>query len=213
MGHNKKKKKHKSKNRKHSSDSESIPEPAKKQKIIGPCLPTYLPSAAPAPSTSTQDDSYGPQLPPHLTKPKPPIQPPQNPESDNDDVIGPLPADVQISSAAQQALDERAEILKYSFLLQVKLIFNTSNCRNVLLLWFRCYSQNNEDDDSAPQRDTWMTELPPEKAGFFGLGARKFKTSTNTGDPKNRALWTETPLDKNKPVTSCHILIHIKTTL
>lgn len=74
--------------------------------------------------------------------------------------------------------------------------------------------QNAEKDDETPQRESWMTELPPEKANAFGLGPRKFRTAAITGDPKNRALWTETPLDKNKPtVNSYHILIHIKTNL
>lgn len=128
MGHHKKQKKHKSKHRKRSSSkSNSSPEPVKKQRIIGPCLPTHLPSASAvsAPSISTQDDNYGPQLPPHLSKPKPPVvQDTPNPKTQesNDEVIGPLPADVQGGSTTQQALDERAEILKYSFLLQVILV-------------------------------------------------------------------------------------------
>ncbi|XP_065225214.1 GPALPP motifs-containing protein 1 [Planococcus citri] len=234
MGHHKKKKKHKSKHRRRSSsDSDSANERSKKQKVIGPCMPTVLqPSKAPDPSTSSEprpsssshSDSYGPQLPPNLTGPQLPphltssqpstdVSGPQPPsdftgpqlppqlvgpqlpphlskakvadtrpraaqkEDDDDDVgdiIGPLPGNVQSSSSVQQALDERAEILKYEFLLK------------------------GTGDEDITARETWMTELPPEKANYFGLGPRKFRATNKTGDPKNRALWTETPLDKNK---------------
>lgn len=126
MGHHKKKnKKHKSKHRKRSnSDSDSPAESPKKQKIIGPILPAYVttaPNAAPVPTTSSsQNDSYGPQLPPHLTKPKD-VEIPPTPEIEGDhgEVIGPLPAGLENLSSSQRALEERAEILKYSFLLQV----------------------------------------------------------------------------------------------
>lgn len=52
--------------------------------------------------------------------------------------------------------------------------------------------QSCETSTEEPKRESWMTELPPEKAGFIGLEGRKFRTSYS-GDKSNRSLWTETP--------------------
>lgn len=136
MGHHKKKhKKHKKKksHRKSSSDSSdshsspSSPAITKKPKLIGPMLP----SSAPAPSS----DSYGPQLPPTLVSVQPQF-PPEPKEDSDEDVIGPLPADVQPSSASQLALEERAYLIKCGFLTAVR--------RNSILHHLVVYPANTE---------------------------------------------------------------------
>lgn len=50
-----------------------------------------------------------------------------------------------------------------------------------------------------PGRETWMTELPPERGKNFGLTARKFSMATHStsGD---RSVWTETPADRDKRI-------------
>lgn len=64
--------------------------------------------------------------------------------------------------------------------------------------------QNCETSTEEPKRESWMTELPPEKAGFIGLEGRKFRTSYS-GDKSNRSLWTETPSTSStkKVSTTC----------
>ncbi len=49
--------------------------------------------------------------------------------------------------------------------------------------------------DSAPRREEWMTELPPEIKPS-GIGARKFRTTTF--DPGDRSVWTDTPADRER---------------
>merc|ERR1712083_581715 len=52
-------------------------------------------------------------------------------------------------------------------------------------------------EDSAPKRESWMLELPIEKAKNFGLGPRQFSKSTGS-KPKQDRSWTDTPEQKAK---------------
>jgi hypothetical protein len=54
------------------------------------------------------------------------------------------------------------------------------------------------DQTELPKRESWMTELPPEKAVHLGLGPRKFKKSYADNSKSSRNAWTETPADKKK---------------
>ena len=47
-------------------------------------------------------------------------------------------------------------------------------------------------------REEWMLELPPDRAGEFGLGPRQFRKTTpqERGDTSG---WTETPSGKSQP--------------
>lgn len=157
-----------SENKHDCSLSASISEEYTATSIIGPALPEHLSKIvlAAESETTSKEHSYGPQLPPHLQKKK------ETTDSSNDenvDVYGPLPMEIADRSSVQQILEERAQILKYEFLLK--------SC---------------ETSTEEPKRESWMTELPPEKAGFIGLEGRKFRTSYS-GDKSNRSLWTETP--------------------
>ena len=47
-------------------------------------------------------------------------------------------------------------------------------------------------------REEWMLELPPDRAGEFGLGPRQFRKTT----PQERgdtSVWTDTPSGKTQP--------------
>lgn len=86
--------------------------------IIGPALPEHLSKTVFAAESeiAAKEHSYGPQLPPHLQKKK------ETTDSSNDenvDVYGPLPVEIADRSSVQQILEERAQILKYEFLLKV----------------------------------------------------------------------------------------------
>lgn len=89
------------------------------ENIIGPIFPTHLSKEQISNEYETSNEHcYGPQLPPDLLKAKKDVTP-YNLEESN--VIGPLPLELNHSSESQKALDERAEILKYNFLIQVRL--------------------------------------------------------------------------------------------
>ena len=88
------------------------------EKFIGPVMPSTFTEGEKTEGNSTSGN-YGPALPPHLMKKR------ENPvedeeESHSADVIGPiLPGSSASSSAAQEALEERSQELKYKFLLGV----------------------------------------------------------------------------------------------
>ena len=46
-----------------------------------------------------------------------------------------------------------------------------------------------------PKRESWMLELPANKAKNFGLGPRSFSKSTNAKTKQDKS-WTMTPSDK-----------------
>lgn len=154
---------------------------------------------------STEDDCYGPALPPHMRKPSttvapspsepsvigpalPPnfkvpessdrIQEPPPDSSDSDDSdggFGPLPADSDRITKAQLELEERA--LEY----QIMGVPSTSSSRN----------------DGG--REEWMTELPEvRKVTDLGLGARQFRSKEGP-DFSDRSSWTDTPNGKKAP--------------
>ena len=97
-------------------------------------------------------------------------------DDDGDDVIGPmLPTSEKTCRQLQisKQLEERAQKLKY----------------------------RNDDCDikeAVPQkRESWMLELPPEKAKNFGLGPRQFSRSLAPKTQQDRS-WADTPEMKAK---------------
>jgi len=48
------------------------------------------------------------------------------------------------------------------------------------------------------QRDSWMLELPEEKANSFGLGARQFSRKGLPQKGKDRSAWTDSPAEKER---------------
>lgn len=142
-------------------------------------------------SDADSDMIFGPALPPHLleqtcsneTKTK--IIGPilsnviksfdndeiERAESENEDAIGPLPADhpaLRTSNVYKQ-LEQRAQQIKNE--------------------------QKDEDDSTLNQREEWMTELPPAQVSNLGLTTRKFRVRTGP-DMSDRSCWTDTPAKK-----------------
>lgn len=53
-----------------------------------------------------------------------------------------------------------------------------------------------QDETEKPQRESWMTELPPELQ-HVGLEARGFKKRSGPED-KDRSMWTDTPGERER---------------
>ncbi|XP_073201062.1 GPALPP motifs-containing protein 1 isoform X7 [Lepidochelys kempii] len=92
--------------------------------------------------------------------------------SEEDAVIGPMPAKGPVESNVTRDFERRAQRMKEKL--------------------------TSSDDDGSKQvsRESWMTELPPELKGF-GLGPRTFKRRTDekSGD---KSIWTDTPADRER---------------
>ncbi|RZF41802.1 hypothetical protein LSTR_LSTR005264 [Laodelphax striatellus] len=149
---------------------------------IGPALPPHLQKSNDI--SELDPDSYGPALPPHLKKR---IVEEQNDESEEDDVIGPVPQDAKYS-ASQHQLNVRAQYLK-------RKMFEESN-----------------NSEEKTKRESWMLELPPGKAANIGLGPRSFRMKEGP-DMSDRSDWTDTPEDKmrKKLLTEVGIETEIKS--
>lgn len=143
--------------------------------FFGPALP---------PGFKKQDDSpprpiIGPALPPGFIKStqksdKGRDDPGQQEtdSSEDEDIIGPMPAKGPVNYNVTTEFEKRAERMKEKL-------------------------TKGDDDSSKPiVRESWMTELPPEMKDF-GLGPRTFKRRTDdtSGD---RSIWTDTPADRER---------------
>jgi len=170
---------------------------------IGPALPPGLarkPSGSRKDSSgSEEDDSIGPALPPGFRKPSGtadgcssngqrsvgPSLPPEGASisssrrlvnttedsEDDDDVVGPvLPG--SSNSTQQRQLEARAKRLRDQ----------------------AAKDAAAEGDGKVKKRETWMLEMPEEKAQSFGLGPRQF--SKGAAKPKRDSSWTDTPEDR-----------------
>ncbi|EHH58575.1 hypothetical protein EGM_08451 [Macaca fascicularis] len=143
--------------------------------FFGPALP---------PGFKKQDDSpprpiIGPALPPGFIKStqksdKGRDDPGQQEtdSSEDEDIIGPMPAKGPVNYNVTTEFEKRAERMKEKL-------------------------TKGDDDSSKPiVRESWMTELPPEMKDF-GLGPRTFKRRADdtSGD---RSIWTDTPADRER---------------
>ncbi|XP_053563968.1 GPALPP motifs-containing protein 1 isoform X1 [Bombina bombina] len=128
--------------------------------VIGPALPPDFRKIE-----SEDEDYIGLQKPPGFEEKA-------SESSEDEDIIGPLPADGPVKSSVAEDFERRALKMKEKL--------------------------TGKDDDGPKNtiRESWMTELPPEMTSF-GLGPRTFKRKTNekSGD---RSIWTDTPADREK---------------
>ena len=124
---------------------------------FGPKLPS-VPCRGPAPapdnhpSDDDSDDDFGPALPPHLQKPEDSSvqQEQQESDSSDDEFVGPKMSEVTTSlnrDSVEHDVEMRAR---------------------------RMRDKLEGKDKVEPQRESWMLELPEEKANRFGLGPRQF---------------------------------------
>ena len=143
----------------------------------GPALPPGFKRPQKEEEQEEEEDVLGPQLPPGFRKR--PAAAESEAVSDDDDeddeaVIGPMPPAPGTSSSSAVSAAEDFER-------------RSRKMRDRL--------EGKDADDGQPKRETWMLELPPEKAKNFGLGPRTF--SKSSAEPKkkgeSRNAWTDTP--------------------
>merc|ERR1712141_847632 len=141
----------------------------------GPALPPSLKGKT-SNDSKPKNDAYGPQLPKLARSNEYLPSKVQNSSSEDEDLVGPLPPQHHEKTLKQQQID--LELEKRAYSIKERL------------------TQQNEVIE-APKRDSWMTELPQEKAKSFGLGPRQFNRSSGP-KPKQDRSWTETPEMKAK---------------
>uniref|UniRef100_A0A668TXB1 GPALPP motifs-containing protein 1 n=1 Tax=Oreochromis aureus TaxID=47969 RepID=A0A668TXB1_OREAU len=133
--------------------------------VLGPALPPGFHRAQYEDNDGEDADSCpGPALPPGYQAE------PSSSEGEDEDVIGPMPANGPIQDTMAQDIERRAQRMKEKL-----------------------------TGDDAPEvltRETWMTELPPELQ-HIGLGARTFKKRSGP-EKADRSIWTDTPADRER---------------
>ncbi|KZS21845.1 GPALPP motifs-containing protein 1 [Daphnia magna] len=156
---------------------------------IGPTLPPHLKKAYENDTDSNSDDAdlYGPALPAHLgqsknmpnnglrisSEKKATITEESESTSDDDRVIGPLPANFGNSEQSSFVdVEHRALEMKRKLL-----------------------GANEDEESKQPKREDWMIELPELKRKNFGLGPRAFNRSEKP-EVVGRDQWTSTPTTK-----------------
>jgi len=166
---------HLQKSQEHSIGDEASSDDENDDNAYGPALPPSLKGKT-SNDSKTEIDAYGPQLPKlsHSNECLPTTV--QNSSSEDEDLVGPLPPQHHEMTLKQQQID--LELEKRAYSIKERL------------------TQQNEVIE-APKRDSWMTELPQEKAKSFGLGPRQFNRSSGP-KPKQDRSWTETPEMKAK---------------
>ena len=148
---------------------------------FGPKLPSE-PCRGPAPApaqtardeSSDSDDDFGPALPPHLQNKNPAESRRQESDSSDDEFVGPKMSEITTSvnrESVEQEVEMRAR---------------------------RMRDKLDGKDKAEPQRESWMLELPEEKANRFGLGPRQFSRKGVTQRGGDRSAWTDTPEDKQR---------------
>ena len=160
--------------------------------IYGPTLPPEL-TRSKSEKDSCESDSYGPKLPQGLSRAnhyRDDTKPESGSGSDDDDFVGPIaPSDGGNTKTFRQEqisrqLDERARRIMEK-------------------------GEEGDNQEAAPQRESWMLELPPEKAKNFGLGPRQFSKSSGPKPERDRS-WTDTPEMKAKRAAMAAIGVQIK---
>jgi len=163
---------------------------------IGPQIPDNLTTSARPDSEEDDDDDFMPQLPPDLLaaansnnderfidkdddddndgEKKPDDDDDDESSDDDDDVIGPLPPTAEDERRAKMSVAQEIES-------------RNKNMKDKLT----------GKQEKAPERETWMTELPDLVRKNFGLVARGFRKDAGP-TAEGRTEWTETPADKEK---------------
>ena len=146
-----------------------------------PSVPCRGPAPAPPPendpSNDDNDDNFGPKLPsvPCRGTAPPPANDPSDDDSDDD--FGPaLPPHLQnkntADSSKQEESDDEFVGPKMS---EITTSMNRDSVEHDVEMRAKRMRDKLEGKDKVePQRESWMLELPEEKANRFGLGPRQF---------------------------------------
>lgn len=165
---------------------------------IGPQLPPHLqrPGQAESDSDSSSDGSHGPQLPAVACRGPAPALPAE--DSDSSDDYGPaLPPGLQQRPETAESSDEDEDCIgprieeKSSGAIDVGREVEERARR----MADRLAGVGQEPELS---RETWMLELPEEKADRFGLGPRQFSRKGAHERGKDRSAWTDSPAARER---------------
>ena len=142
-----------------------------------PCRGPAPASGPPAPETANDSDSddedFGPSLPPQLAQTHQSSQQQQDDSSD-DEFIGP--------KITEQTTESNKEDI----------------AREVELRALKMRDKLEGKDQPEVARESWMLELPEEKANRFGLGARQFSRKGVSERGGDRSAWTDSPAEKER---------------
>ena len=144
----------------------------------GPVLPPSIGSESKH-KNETENSSIGPQLPSNFKKSDNISDNQSLSNSDSDDeFVGPLP-----SLSGSHKKSKRQQQIELDLEKRACDILNKGSI--------------NDTAENMPKRESWMLELPAEKAKNFGLGPRQFSKNTES-KPKLDRSWTDTPEIKAK---------------
>jgi len=172
----------------------TLPFLVRMSRIIGPSFPPHLrreedddddegprlPSTgclgpSPEDESSSSEDEYGPSLPPAMKA---------NGLASSTTTVAQSEEDSEDEITIGPRLQEKTEGISHDAALEVEM--RAKKMKDKL-----------EGKDSVEvKRETWMLELPEDKANKFGLGARQFSRKGVSEKVKDRSEWTDSPEEK-----------------
>ena len=165
----------------------------------GPALPPGLskPPSIKSNTDTAEKSKIGPQLPPHLLNQL--SQQDSDQENEDDSSNGPTHSPSCVGPTLPNDLSNKNDDSEEEIIGPCLPSANThinSAAENFDRRAKAMKDKLTKPKETKVEREEWMLELPPEKSNLFGLGPRQFsKKEKNLGD---RSVWTETPNDRNK---------------
>jgi len=155
----------------------------------GPQLPSVA-CRGPAPSaitgngeSSDSDDSYGPALPPQFN------------QNRNNELDGARPRSDLVDSDS----DSDGEMIGPTIAEKTdKQLSKEEVAREFEMRSNKMKDKLEGKDVKEVKRESWMLELPEEKANSFGLGPRQFSRKGLPEKGKDRSMWTDSPAEKER---------------
>jgi len=173
-----------------------------KMSTIGPQLPAHLQKQKEGESSS-DDESYGPRLPSTACRgpPPPPAQRDQESNSDTDDSddYGPsLPPGLKNAKSSGESESDDEDMVGPSIAEKTGVRSSHEIAEEFEARSKRMKDKLEGKDMQEVKRDSWMLELPEEKANRFGLmpTARQFSRKGVEERGKDRSVWTDNPQEK-----------------
>jgi len=181
---------------------------------IGPELPPHLLKKREDDSESdSSDEGYGPQLPSVACRgPAPSALAGNGESSDSDDSYGPAlpPQFKQNRNSELDGARPRSDLVDSDSDSDGEMIGPTiaektdkQLSKEEVAREFEMRSNKMKDklegkDVKEVKRESWMLELPEEKANSFGLGPRQFSRKGLPEKGKDRSMWTDSPAEKER---------------
>ena len=183
--------------------------------FIGPVIPGHLRSNQESQDSDSDssEDNYGPKLPSEPCRgpaPAPPSQLPQSSaqsanddDSDSDDDFGPaLPPHLQqrqqVPTEHQQDDSSDDEFVGPKITEKTTELNRESIEQELEMRARRMKDKLDGKNEVEVKRESWMLELPEEKANRFGLGARQFSRKGVSERGGDKSAWTDSPAEKVK---------------